>query len=161
VFSGWRYTRCCLKRPGAAWCEGSIRPNSEALWRGNPHDELSHAEEESRPRDHIAADFRTSEESSGQSMLLPLPPLTRRNETDCRADTRPRLSVWPSSFRRHCISKRRPLSEHPIGDHGEPSLNNTSDRLRDSRAEPTDPRRSIDQRGRDYIRASRRSSPRL
>jgi hypothetical protein len=62
--------------PHASWpCrpESTAGPNSEARWRGNPHDKLSHADEtEGDPRDQIAADFRTSEESGRKSLLLPL-----------------------------------------------------------------------------------------
>ena len=63
----------------------------EARWRGNPHDELSHSKKtEIRSRNQIAADFRTSKESSRKSLLLPLlsllPLVDRRLESDCRAD---------------------------------------------------------------------------
>ena len=72
----------------------------QARWRGNPHDELSHAKKtESRSRNHFAADFRTSKESGSKSLLLPLlsllplSPVVRGLQSDCRTDTRPRLSV--------------------------------------------------------------------
>lgn len=118
--------------------ESTAGATSEARWRGNPHDEFSHAEETGGPRDQIAADFGTSEKSGRKSLLLPLlsllplPPVTPEKKPTAGLIPGPGYQSGGRVLFKPLSRTDAPRSKYPTGDHGEPFLNDTRHRLRDS-----------------------------